>query len=246
MTKKNIKLKIEYDGTAYSGWQRQKNATTIQELLEDSLHRITGENITLIAAGRTDTGVHARGQVANFFTSSNIPAERFSFALNSLLPKDIVVQNSELVSDKFHSRYSANAKRYSYTIILSDHGVAVGRNYVHHIRRKLDIELMREASRHFLGEHDFVGFMSTGSSIKNTVRKIEDINLLWNNPCLRIDFLAQGFLYNMVRIMVGTLIDVGAGKILPSDIPGIINSCKRELAGATAPSCGLCLEEVYY
>ncbi len=243
---KNIKLIIEYDGTAYGGWQKQKNAPTIQQEIEDGIYKLTGERVNLIGSGRTDSGVHARGQVANFLTSSKLPPERFSYALNSVLPKDIRVLSSEEVDHKFHARYSAIGKRYRYSMIIHPHGTAIGRNYYYHVRHKLDIDAMVKASQYLLGTHDFKAFQAAGSSVKDTVRRIDRAEFKWEEPYLYFDIEGNGFLYNMVRIIVGTLILIGQNKIEYKMMEDIIKSKDRNMAGPTAPPHGLCLEEVYY
>jgi len=243
---KNIKLKIEYDGTNYAGWQRQKNAISIQEVLEDVLYRMTNQRTTLTAAGRTDSGVHAKGQTANFYTDSTIPADRFCYAFNALLPDDVRVVESCEVAHDFHSRFTAIGKWYRYSIVYHPHGIAIGRHYYHHVPFSLDVEAMIIAAKHFEGTHDFCGFMSTGSRIKNTVRNLDRISMEGQPPFLHVDLYGGGFLYNMVRIVVGTLIEVGAKRINPDDLTRIISSRDRNMAGPTAPAHGLCLMEVYY
>lgn len=243
---KNIKLVLEYDGTKYAGWQRQNNAITIQQMLEDSIYRITGENLKVIGSSRTDAGVHARGFVANFKTNSSIPDVKFSAALNSKLPEDIVVIQSSLVSDDFHARYSSSGKTYSYTVLNRFQPAAIDRNYVYHYKGELDIETIREACRYFIGIHDFAAFKNTGSSVKGTVRTISEIEVIKNGDYIKFYITGDGFLYNMVRIMIGTLIEVGIGKIKPEHIEHILLSKDRTNAGKSAPASGLCLEKVYY
>jgi len=243
---KNIKMIIEYDGTNYGGWQKQKNAPTIQQEIEDGIYRLTGERVVVIGSGRTDSGVHARGQVANFFTNSNIPPERFSYALNSVLPEDIRILHSEEVDPEFHARYSAKGKRYRYSIIIHPHGTAIGRNYYYHVRHRLDIEAMKQGAQYLIGTHDFKAFQASGSTVGNTVRRIDYADLKWEDPFLYFDIIGNGFLHNMVRIIVGTLMLVGQNKIESAEIKNILESRDRQLAGPTAPPQGLCLEEVYY
>ncbi len=243
---KNIKLTIEYDGSRYAGWQRQDNAMTVQQKLEEALYKLCGEPINLIGSGRTDSGVHAKGQAANFKTISTIPPERFSYALNSMLPCDIKINRSEAVPMDFHARFSATGKKYRYSIINNTHGTAIGWQYLHHINLPLDIQAMSEAAKEFIGTHDFAGFMATGSPVHSTVRSIYESKLIQEESLIHFIVIGNGFLYNMVRIMAGTLIDVGKGKIIANEIPNIITSREREKAGATAPANGLFLEEVYY
>jgi len=243
---KNIKITIEYDGSRYCGWQMQKNEVTIQQKLEEALERLCGEKIQVIGSGRTDSGVHARGQVANFTTKSSIPPERFSYALNSLLPRDIRIIDSKEVSMDFHARFSAVAKTYRYSIVNNRSGTAIGWQYYHHVPMALDFKAMEQAIRYFIGTHDFTAFMAAGSPVKSTVRTIYHAEMLKEQDIINFFFTGNGFLYNMVRIMAGTLIDVGKGKIKPDSIPDILASGDRVQAGHTAPPHGLTLEKVYY
>ncbi len=243
---RNIKLIIEYDGTNYNGWQSQMNGTAIQDIVEGALFQLTGEKVKLTGSGRTDSGVHAYGQVANFFSTSSIPAEKFSFALNTILPKDIIIKKSLEVGSEFHARFSAKGKKYRYLIYNSTHPSALLRNRTFHVFYNLNIAAMKEASSHFIGTYNFEGFMAKGSQIKNTVRTIRETSLVKRDEIIQIEITGDGFLYNMVRIIVGTLIDVGIGRIKTQDISNIIRSCDRKLAGRTAPPQGLYLVEVYY
>ncbi len=245
---RNIKLTIEYDGTNYCGWQVQDNGPSIQAEIEKALLAITGEKIRINGSGRTDAGVHARGQTANFTTESRVPAEKFSFALNSMLPRDIVIKDSAEVAPDFHARYSAIGKKYSYLINNSKFPSALLRNYAYHVDycERLDIRKLRKAAEAFIGTYDFSGFMSTGSKVSDTVRTIYDISVEHENELIRFNFKGNGFLYNMVRIITGTLLYTGIGRINPEDIKSIILSKDRGRAGITVPACGLYLEEVYY
>lgn len=243
---KNIKLTIEYDGTEYCGWQRQQNGLSIQQVIEEGLERITGDQITITGSGRTDSGVHARGQVANFFTNASIPAERFSYALNSVLPRDIRIVDSEEVSPDFHARYSAKGKRYRYAILLNPHGTAIGHRYYYHIRQSLDVDKMAQACRDLIGTYDFKAFQAYGSSVKTTERTIYTAEFDTKMPYVNFIIEGNGFLYNMVRIIVGTLIEIGAGKKEPEDMKKIILSKDRNFAGPTAPPQGLFLDKVFY
>jgi tRNA pseudouridine38-40 synthase len=243
---KNIKLVLEYDGTKYAGWQRQNNAITIQQMLEESIYHITGEELKVIGSSRTDAGVHARGFVANFKTDSSIPEVKFSAALNSKLPEDIVVLQSSLAPDDFHARYSSSGKTYSYTVLNRVQPAAIDRNYVYHYRGELDIKAIRDACSYFIGKHDFAAFKNAGSSVKSTERTISEVEVIKNGDYLKFYITGDGFLYNMVRIMVGTLIEVGIGKIKPWHIEHILLSKDRTNAGKSAPASGLCLEKVYY
>lgn len=243
---RNIKLTIEYDGTNYAGWQKQKNGITIQQKLEEAVELIINNKVKVIGSSRTDAGVHARGFVANFMTESNINTKNFKDAINSKLPRDIVILDSEEVDMEFHSRYSSIGKRYSYTILNRHEPTALERNYVYHFKKQLDFQAMETASYHFIGEHDFSAFKAVGSSVKTTVRNIKSAYLQKNEDKITFYIEGDGFLYNMVRIMAGTLIEVGIHKLKPYEITDIIKSKDRTKAGKTAPASGLCLEVVYY
>lgn len=243
---KNIKLVIEYDGSSYAGWQRQNNALSIQEAVERAIGLITSEEITITGSSRTDAGVHARGQTANFYTKSKIPVEKFSAAINSKLPRDISILGAEEVSEDFHARYFSKGKRYSYTILNRRANPALMRNYLSHCPYELNFEDMVRASRSFIGTHDFSAFRSTGSSVKTSVRTVRFLELEKKGDIITMNIEADGFLYNMVRIIAGTLIDIGRGRIPADSISDIIASKDRERAGHTAPPMGLCLEKVYY
>ncbi|QCX34828.1 tRNA pseudouridine(38-40) synthase TruA [Caloramator sp. E03] len=243
---RNIKLVIEYDGTKYCGWQSQKNGISIEDTLKSAIKSIINEDIKLIGSSRTDAGVHAKGQVANFYCESNIPTERLPFAINSKLPHDIVVLKAEDMPLDFHARYSSLGKRYSYTIFQRKIPPALMRSYVAFCPYELNYDLMRMAGEYFLGTKDFSAFKSSGSSVKTSVRTIRYLEFEKYDNIIRFEIEADGFLYNMVRIIAGTLIDVGIGKIEPEDIESIIESKNRKRAGRTAPASGLCLEKVYY
>ena len=245
---RNIKLIIEYDGTNYCGWQVQENGPTIQGSVEKALLAVTGENITINGSGRTDAGVHARGQTANFMTESTIPGEKFAYALNNKLPRDIVIRQSSEVPLDFHARFSATGKKYIYLIYNSKFPSALLRNYAYHVNycERLDIGRIEKAAEAFIGTYDFAGFMAAGSKVKDTVRTIYELSIERDSDLLRFNFKGNGFLYNMVRIITGTLLYAGIGKIDPYEIKDIIESRDRERAGITAPASGLYLEEVYY
>lgn len=243
---RNIKLTIEYDGSNYFGWQKQKNVDTIQNTLEKSIRALTKEEIEVIGSSRTDAGVHAKGFVANFKTSTRIPSDKYREAINHILPDDIVILKSEEVDEDFHSRYNARGKTYSYSILNRDVPSAINRNFSYHVKRKLDIEAMKEACNYFIGTYDFAAFKSSGSSAKTTIRTISELYIEENNDIVKIYVTGDGFLYNMVRIIVGTLIMVGHNKIKPKEIENIIAEKDREKAGICVPATGLVLEEVYY
>ena len=244
---RNIKLVIEYDGRGFNGWQKQPNKLNIQGEIENAIFQITGEKVDLIASGRTDAGVHSLGQTANFKTNSNIPIEKMAIAINSKLKRSIRIQNAEEVEERFHSRYSVKSKRYRYTINNSEFGSAIYRDMEYHFPIKLDIDKMKKAAKYFEGEHDFKAFKASGTSSKSSVRKIYKVEVIKaENNRIYIELTGNGFLYNMVRIIAGTLVDVGTGKILPEEIPEIIEAGERIRAGKTLPPNGLCLMEVIY
>ena len=244
---RNIKMTIRYDGSRYKGFQRLKdNNMTIQGKIEDVLSKIVNENIEIIGSGRTDMGVHAYGQVANFKTNSNLSIEKMKSYLYEYLPEDIVITNIEEVSERFHSRYNAKSKVYLYKIYNNKFHDPFLRKYTTHITKKLDIELMKEASKYFIGEHDFTSFASSKSKKKSNVRTIYSINIIENNGLIEIYFEGNGFLYNMVRIMTGALIDVGHKKMTPEDIKLMLEQKDRTKASDTAPAKGLYLYKVNY
>ena len=243
---RNIKLIIEYDGTNYAGWQRQPNVMTIQEKIERAIEELTGEETQIIGSSRTDAGVHAKGFTANFHTNSKIIVEKLTGGINSKLPPDIVILHSFEMAHEFHSRYNSTGKQYSYSILNRRESVAVGRNYMYHHKRILNIEAMKAAAQYFIGTHDFFAFKNLGSSAKTSVRTITQLDIIKNEDMIKVYIAADGFLYNMVRIIVGTLIRVGEGKIKPNEIKNIIESKERAKAGKSVPPGGLCLEEVFY
>ncbi len=244
---RNIKLTIEYDGKDFNGWQKQPNKLNIQGEIERAIKQITGEEVDLTASGRTDAGVHALGQVANFKTNSELPIEKFPIALNANLKKSIVIKSAEEVEERFHSRLTCKRKTYRYVINNSKYGTAIYRNLETHIPMKLDIQKMQQAVKYFEGEHDFKAFKASGTSSKSSVRTIYKAEVIdAGNERIYIELTGNGFLYNMVRIIAGTLVDVGLGKIEPEDIEKIITSQKREKAGKTLPPQGLYLVKVEY
>ena len=243
---RNIKLIIEYDGKSFDGWQRQPNKLNIQGEIEAAIEQITREKIELIGSGRTDAGVHAWGQVANFKTNTDISIEKLPMAINSQLKKSIVVKSAEEVEERFHARYSCTGKKYRYIINNSRGGSAIYRGLEFHMPVKLDFAKMKEAIKYFEGKHNFKGFKATGGKNKTTVRTMRKAEILKENERIIIELTGDGFLYNMVRIIAGTLVDVGLGKIQPDEITSIIDSKDREKAGKTLPPYGLYLVEVYY
>lgn len=243
---RNIKLTIEYDGKCYNGWQKQPNKLNIQGEIERAIYNITKEEVDLIGSGRTDAGVHALGQVANFKTNSQISIEKIPLAINSQLKNSIVIKEAEEVDERFHSRYNAKHKTYRYIINNSKCGTAIYRNLEYSYPFKLDVEKMKQASKYFEGEHDFKAFKSSGTSSKNSVRTIYKAIVKQEGEKIIIELTGNGFLYNMVRIISGTLLDVGLGKIQAEEIPEIIESKDRQRAGKTLPAHGLYLVEVKY
>lgn len=243
---RNIKLTIEYDGKCYNGWQKQPNKLNIQGEIERAIYNITKEEVDLIGSGRTDAGVHALGQVANFKTNSEISIEKLPLAINSQLKNSIVIKEAEEVDERFHSRYNAKHKTYRYIINNSKCGTAIYRNLEYSYPFKLDAEKMKQASKYFEGEHDFKAFKSSGTSSKNSVRTIYKAIVKQEGEKIIIELTGNGFLYNMVRIISGTLLDVGLGKIRAEEIPEIIESKDRQRAGKTLPAHGLYLVEVKY
>lgn len=242
---RNLKLTIQYDGTKYCGWQKQPNSSGIQGTIEYAIYEITKEKVNIIGSGRTDAGVHALGQVANFKINSNIPAARIPDALNAKLPKDISIIDCQEVSDDFHSRYSATGKIYRYLIYNKPYRSPLYKDISYHVRYDLDIEKMRVEAQSLLGTHEFKGFMSSGSSVKDTVRTIHNISIEESGDLIVLEVEGNGFLYNMVRIIVGTLVDIGRGRI-DKPLEEIIASQDRGEAGHTAPAHGLFLKKVHY
>ena len=229
------------------GWQKQPDKLNIQGTIEKAIERITGEQVDLMASGRTDRGVHALGQVANFKTNSNIPIEKFAIAINSNLKKSILIKSAEEVDERFHSRLTCKKKTYRYVINNSKHGTAIYRNLETHIPIKLNVEEMQKAIKFFEGEHDFKAFKSSGTSSKSSVRTIYKAEVKqMSNDKIWIELTGNGFLYNMVRIIAGTLVEVGLGKIKAEEINDIMESKRRENAGKTLPPQGLYLVNVEY
>ena len=243
---RNIKLKIEYDGKDFNGWQKQPNKPNIQGEIERAIYNITKEEVDLIGSGRTDAGVHALGQVANFKTNSNIPIEKLALAINSQLKNSIIIKKAEEVDERFHSRYNAKHKTYRYIINNSPCGTAIYRNLEYCFPIKLDVAKMQEAAKYFEGEHDFKAFKSSGTSAKNSVRTIYNASVKQEGEKIIIELTGNGFLYNMVRIISGTLLDVGLQKIKPEEVKNIIEEKDRQKAGKTLPAHGLYLVEVKY
>jgi tRNA pseudouridine38-40 synthase len=244
---RNIRLRLEYDGTCYHGWQRQADAVTIQGVVEAAVARLTGEAIALIGSGRTDAGVHAQGQVANFRTASAIPLKAFHQGLNSLLPRDIAVLEATEALPAFHARKSARAKTYEYRILNRLNPSPLNRHYAWWLAPPLDLAAMAAAALALSGEHDFTAFRASGSDNKNPVRRV--LAAAWRDApggWLIFTITATGFLRGMVRSLVGTMAEVGRGKAPPTRLAELLASRTRHLAGPTAPPQGLYLVEVFY
>lgn len=243
---RNIRLDISYDGTRYSGWQRQAgNNNTVQGKIEQTLTRILGEPIEISGSGRTDAGVHARGQVANFHCQSAMPAVQILTELRKYLPEDIGIEDCRDVSERFHARLNAREKTYEYRIWNSEKPCVFDRRYVYVMTDGLDLNAMEAAAEHLLGTHDFGAFCAHRKTKKSTVRCVKSIEIRRVGEEVRLRFTGNGFLHNMVRIMVGTLIEVGRGERSADSIPQLFEK-KRADTGFLVPGKGLCLEEVVY
>lgn len=243
---KNIKLILQYDGTNYHGFQIQPDVVTIQSALQDALLEITGTETKVNGCSRTDAGVHAINYCAGFVTESPIPADRFSLVMNNYLPNDIRIISSCEMPEDFHPRFSTLSKEYVYTIDTSGDVNVFSRNYSWQYKSKLNIELMQEAASYIVGEQDFCSFMTSGPEMETTVRNVMSLEVTQREDIVKINIRADGFLYNMVRIITGTLVWVGEGKIEPSYVKEIIKGKSRSLAGPTAPPQGLALYRIYY
>lgn len=244
---RNIKLLLQYEGTKYQGWQRQTSTeNTIQGKMEKLLTKMCDEPIELIGSGRTDAGVHAMGQVANFHTSSAMPVEEMLSYINQYLPQDIAVVQICEAAPRFHSRLNASGKCYCYRVINSEIPNVFYRRYAMEVPQKLDIVAMEKAAGYLLGEHDFKAFTSTKKGKKSTVRRIDEIKIEKKDDIISFTFIGNGFLYHMVRILVGTLLEVGLGERMPEDIESVIASQKREMAGPLVPAKGLILKKVFF
>ncbi len=243
----NIKIKLEYDGSRYSGWQIQQNTQhTVQQILEDCLSEINKAPVRVTGAGRTDAGVHALNQAANFWLDVEIPEERIPMAINRLLPDDIICKQARIMSDEFHAQFDAQGKKYRYRFINRGYSSVFVRNFVYNIKEPLKLGKMEQAALYIEGEHDFASFMASGSDIEDTARTIHQIELINKEPEIWIEITGNGFLYKMVRIIMGTLFEIGSGKKKVDEISAIINAKDRKKAGFTAPAKGLTLVEVYY
>lgn len=243
---RNIKIQIEYDGSNYSGWQTQKNDKTVQETLSHAIGEALQEKVTIHGAGRTDAGVHALGQVAHFKTGSSIPTDRIVHAINYYLPHDIVVKSATDVPETFHAQYSTKSKVYQYTVLNDWTRSAIHRNFCYVYGYALDVEKMARAAKMLTGAHDFTSFTTKAIEEKNRVRTVQRLDIRKEGKYLYFTIEANGFLYNMVRTIVGTLLEVGRGKIDAEAIKDVLNKKNRIFAGPTAPARGLCLMEIKY
>lgn len=243
---KNILIEIEYDGTAYCGWQIQSNGISIQQKIEEAIFDLTGRKTRINGSGRTDAGVHALGQTATFMTDSGISSESMAMALNSRLQDDISIIGSEEVPESFHARYSAKGKVYRYRIFNRRAGSPFEENRSFRYSKSINIENMKDAAKSFIGTHDFRSFMASGSSVEETIRTICRLDIDKTGNTISMEIEGNGFLYKMVRIIAGTLLECGTGKAKPNEIPKIIESCSRQNAGRTLPGYGLYLVRVIY
>ena len=243
---KRVKMTVAYDGTNYCGWQVQPNGITIEEVINKALQNLTGEPILVIGASRTDSGVHAMGNVAVFDTETTIPPERIAMALNQRLPEDIVIIKSEEVALDFHPRYCDCSKTYEYHIINTRIPIPTKRLTNYFVTYNLNLDHMREAASYLVGEHDFVSFCNVRTDVENTVRAITALDIIEDGNEITIRITGNGFLYNMVRIIVGTLIRVGRGFYTPEKVKEILEAKERKAAGVTAPAHGLMLMEINY
>ena len=243
---RRIMLILAYDGTDFYGYQVQNDDRTVQKVLEDGIFKLTGERVKSVASGRTDSGVHAEGQVVHFDTNSTIPGSKFKDALNSLLDKDLRVLKSKEVNPEFHARYSAKIKVYKYSIYNGEIENPLFSRYATFYPYKVDFDKINEAIKEIVGTHDFKCFLASGSQVKNTVRTIEYIKVAKKGKLITFTIKGNGFLYNMVRIIVGTLLDVSQGRLTANDIKNAIETKNRRLVGKTMPPNGLRLYKVYY
>ncbi|BCR05445.1 tRNA pseudouridine synthase A [Desulfuromonas versatilis] len=241
-----IKLTIEYDGTDYVGWQVQPNGISVQQVVEQALCGVLGEEVRLHSSGRTDAGVHARGMVAHFHTFRQLPESAYREGVNRLLPRDIAVRGVEEVNEDFHARFSARGKWYRYSLYLAPVRSPLAERYSWHLRSRLDEIAMARAAAGFVGCHDFSAFRSSSCEARSTRREVFSVELLREGELLHIDVKGAGFLKNMVRVMVGTLVEIGLGRRPEADVPRLLREGGRPAAGRTAPPQGLCLMEVWY
>lgn len=243
---KRVMLVVAYDGTNYCGWQIQANGITVQEELNRCLSKLLKEPIQTVGASRTDAGVHALGNVAVFDTTARMPAEKISYALNTYLPEDIRIQYSAEVAADFHPRYCESEKTYEYRILNRRFPLPTQRLYTYFYHYKLDVEKMREGASFLVGRHDFASFCGANAQVKSTVREVTGIDIEKKDDVITIRVRGRGFLYNMVRIIAGTLIEIGNKQYPPEKMGEILRACDRQQAGPTAPACGLTLKEIKF
>lgn len=245
--KHRVLLTLGYEGTAYAGWQRQKNGLAVQQVLEEALRELTREpSLTVTGASRTDAGVHALGQRAHFDTESSIPAEKYAFALNTRLPADIRALCGQEVPPTFHARFDAKGKRYTYRIHNAPHASPLYRNLCAHVPARLEDGRMKKSLRFLLGTHDFAAFQAAGGTAKTTVRTVREIELIREGDELTLHIQGNAFLYNMVRIVAGTMIEIGMGRLPEDSFLRGLETGDRLALGMTAPARGLELSEVFY
>ncbi|NTU34076.1 tRNA pseudouridine(38-40) synthase TruA [Brevibacillus sp. HB1.1] len=243
---KRLRCVLAYDGTDFSGFQVQPDQVTVQGEIEAALNRVTGEDIQIFGSGRTDAGVHARGQVIHFDTSSNIPMDKWRFVLNNQLPDSIVIRTVEEVDASFHARFDVQVKEYRYCIDNTPVADVFRHRYADHVRFPLDVDAMQQAAHYLVGEHDFTSFCSAKTYVEDKVRTVYGVTVEKSGDEVWVTCRGNGFLYNMVRIIVGTLVEVGQGKRNPAELREILAACDREKAGKTAPAKGLIMWEVVY
>jgi tRNA pseudouridine38-40 synthase len=243
---RTIKLTIEYDGTNYSGWQVQPNGLAVQQVLEETLLQFLGEAVRLRSSGRTDAGVHAHCMVATFTTTRNLPLRAFVEGANRFLPPDIAILTASEVPEGFQPIQDALTKHYRYTIYNAQIRSPLRRFSTWHVREPLNLPAMKEAARQFAGRHDFSSFRASNCAAKTTERRIDSVSVNQERDLITIDVIGEGFLKNMVRVMAGTLVDIGRGRFTPGHIAWLLKNPDRKKAGVTAPACGLCLIDVTY
>jgi tRNA pseudouridine38-40 synthase len=243
---RTIFLSIEFVGTAYVGWQNQTNGLAVQEVVESALAQVLKQKVRIHSSGRTDAGVHARGMAVHFKTASDLPLQAFRDGANRFLPADVVIREVREMPEDFHARYSAKGKWYRYTIYHSDVRLPLFARIAWHRRGKLDLDLIREAAAFLVGEHDFQAFRSSGCVAKTTIREMFQVDVVADRELVYIDIKGSGFLRNMVRIIAGTLVEVGQGKRPANDLQKLLQGENGVICGPTAPAHGLCLQEVWY
>jgi tRNA pseudouridine38-40 synthase len=243
---RNVRIRVSYDGARFFGWQRQEGFHSVQQELEEALLVLTGARVVVHGAGRTDTGVHALGQVAHFHVDTRLTDDRLRHALNAHTSPALVVERAETCPDAFHARFDARSKRYAYFVSTRRFRSPIAADRAHWVQLPLDLARMRAAARRLVGTHDFRAFGNTGSPRKSTVRTLSHARIVARRKGLALVFQADGFLYNMVRNLAGTLLEVGLGKRAVEDVERALSTGEREAAGATAPACGLYLVSVQY